>query len=281
MSTTDSNIPAPAKAPAGAGGQAATDSAPAAPTATAPAPANAPPAISTPPKISLDTSSRNSEPALDFAGDVNTNNALPTQTTLSSIEDYPVLDREGKSVPFKSLYTGPNVPRRVLLIFVRHFYCGNCQQYLRALSASITPDALLQLPVPTFIAVIGCGAPSLIQMDGSYSRSGRAPRIPAPRHGDEHPREYRAGTEADTGGSGAGGRGYAAGWWGVFVRAGGGAGGKSGDAGGWGGGGEEGGVVSSDEEYERPCGGAGVEGGVGAGWVGGAGWEREEVDKGC
>lgn len=38
----------------------------------------------------------------------------------------------------------------------------NCQEYLRTLSASITPDALLQLPVSTFIAVIGCGAPELI-----------------------------------------------------------------------------------------------------------------------
>ncbi|OBT86076.1 hypothetical protein VE02_05725 [Pseudogymnoascus sp. 03VT05] len=164
MSTTDAHIPAPAEAPASAS-TAATDSAPAALTAAAaPTTTTASPAASTPPKISLDTSSHHSEPALDFAGDVDTNNILPTQATLSKIEDYPVLDRDGKSIPFKSLYTGPNVPRRVLLIFVRHFYCGNCQQYLKALSASITPDDLLRLPVPTFIAVIGCGAPSLIQM---------------------------------------------------------------------------------------------------------------------
>ncbi|KFY39766.1 hypothetical protein V494_03851 [Pseudogymnoascus sp. VKM F-4513 (FW-928)] len=164
MSTTDAKISAPAEAPTTAS-PAATDSAPAAVTAAAaPTTTATPPTTSTPPKISLDTSSRNSEPAIDFAGDVDTNNALPTQATLSKIEDYPVLDRDGKSVPFKSLYTGPNVPRRVLLIFVRHFYCGNCQQYLKTLSASITPDALLQLPVPTFIAVIGCGSPSLIKM---------------------------------------------------------------------------------------------------------------------
>lgn len=31
------------------------------------------------------------------------------------------------------------------------------------LSAAITPEALLALPVPTFIAVIGCGAPELIK----------------------------------------------------------------------------------------------------------------------
>lgn len=40
----------------------------------------------------------------------------------------------------------------------------NCQEYLRALSASIQADSLLHLPVSTFIAVIGCGDPALIDM---------------------------------------------------------------------------------------------------------------------
>lgn len=40
----------------------------------------------------------------------------------------------------------------------------NCQEYLRTLSESITPDALLQLPVSTFIVVVGCGDPALINM---------------------------------------------------------------------------------------------------------------------
>lgn len=38
----------------------------------------------------------------------------------------------------------------------------NCQEYLRTLTASVTPDSLLQLPVSTFIAVVGCGDPHLI-----------------------------------------------------------------------------------------------------------------------
>ncbi|KAI1823412.1 hypothetical protein F4861DRAFT_531624 [Xylaria intraflava] len=100
----------------------------------------------------------------DFEGDVETNNELPSQATLSAIENYTVLDRDGKTHPFKSLYSGHNVARRVLVIFVRHFFCGNCQEYLRVLSASITPDALLALPVSTFIAVVGCGSPKLIDM---------------------------------------------------------------------------------------------------------------------
>lgn len=43
----------------------------------------------------------------------------------------------------------------------------NCQEYLRSLSASITAEALLQLPIPTFIAVVGCGDPALIDMYAS------------------------------------------------------------------------------------------------------------------
>ncbi|KAK8085277.1 hypothetical protein PG997_006548 [Apiospora hydei] len=98
----------------------------------------------------------------DFQGEVQTNNDLPAQATLKKLENHTVLDASRKSHTFKSLYSGPNVARRVLIIFVRHFFCGNCQEYLRQLSASITPEALLALPVPTFIAVIGCGAPELI-----------------------------------------------------------------------------------------------------------------------
>ncbi|OTB16657.1 hypothetical protein K445DRAFT_30930, partial [Daldinia sp. EC12] len=98
----------------------------------------------------------------EFQGEVQTTNDLPTIETLRKIETYNVLDSDGKSHSFKSLYAGHNSPRRVLIIFIRHFFCGNCQEYLRTLSASVTPEALLQLPVSTFIAVIGCGSPQLI-----------------------------------------------------------------------------------------------------------------------
>lgn len=39
-----------------------------------------------------------------------------------------------------------------------------CQEYIRALCESIKTDALLGLPVSTFITIIGCGDPGLIQM---------------------------------------------------------------------------------------------------------------------
>lgn len=100
----------------------------------------------------------------DFEGEIDTNNELPSHETIRKIQNYILLDRDGKTRPFKSLYSGSNVARRVLIIFVRHFFCGNCQEFLRSLSEAVTPDSLLRLPVSTFIAVVGCGDPSLIDM---------------------------------------------------------------------------------------------------------------------
>ncbi|KAH6840743.1 AhpC/TSA antioxidant enzyme-domain-containing protein [Chaetomium sp. MPI-CAGE-AT-0009] len=101
---------------------------------------------------------------LDFEGSVETNHDLPTLETIRKIDNYTVLDRDGKSHTFRSLYTGRHTARRVLIIFIRHFFCGNCQQYLRTLSESITPPSLLALPHSTFICVVGCGDPALIDM---------------------------------------------------------------------------------------------------------------------
>ncbi|KAK4241004.1 AhpC/TSA antioxidant enzyme-domain-containing protein [Achaetomium macrosporum] len=102
---------------------------------------------------------------LEFDGSVDSNHDLPTLETIRKIDNYVVLDRDGKSHTFRSLYTGRHTARRVLIIFIRHFFCGNCQEYLRALSASsITPSSLLALPLSTFICVIGCGDPGLIDM---------------------------------------------------------------------------------------------------------------------
>lgn len=40
----------------------------------------------------------------------------------------------------------------------------NCQEYLRTLSSSLTPESLSQLSPPTSVVVIGCGSPDLIPM---------------------------------------------------------------------------------------------------------------------
>jgi hypothetical protein len=101
--------------------------APAAPAATAAA--SAPPI--TPPKhLELDTARASTSLELDtskpedFEGEVITNDDLPSPETIKEIENYVVLDRNGKTHTFKSLYSGRNIARRVLVIFIRHFFCG-------------------------------------------------------------------------------------------------------------------------------------------------------------
>lgn len=94
---------------------------PAEATTTAPPPPTAPPSQTAAPSSKPDIDAAN---PLDFDGTVNTNNELPTAETLAKIGDYMLLDRDGKSHPFRSLYSGKHVARRVLIIFVRHFFCG-------------------------------------------------------------------------------------------------------------------------------------------------------------
>lgn len=52
--------------------------------------------------------------------------------------------------------------RRTLVIFIRHFLCGNCQEYLMRLSShpSLSRSNLLRHNVN--VAIIGCGSPSHI-----------------------------------------------------------------------------------------------------------------------
>lgn len=49
---------------------------------------------------------------------------LPSAETLRKVENYTVLDKEGNKHLFKSLYAGPDSTGRVLVIFIRHFFCG-------------------------------------------------------------------------------------------------------------------------------------------------------------
>jgi hypothetical protein len=98
------------------------------------------------PKTSIDTSGSSAkaysiDTAVEFTGDVNTNNEIPTQVVLKSVEDMTVFDKDGRIVPFKNLYSGPNVTRRVLIIFIRHFFCGVCSLSSLTFRNNILTDA--------------------------------------------------------------------------------------------------------------------------------------------
>jgi len=103
---------------------------------------------------------------LEFPKDFDVNDDLSSEETLSKIADYPLLDVDGKQVPFRSVYEGINEERKnhkVLVIFVRHFYCGYCQDYVEYLAKGLpSPTELEALPKPASVIIIGCGAPSLI-----------------------------------------------------------------------------------------------------------------------
>jgi peroxiredoxin len=104
-------------------------------------------------------------PALDCSlnapeGEAPTTNDLPTTELLTKLNDVPLFDAEGKSHSFRSLYAGTDggVDRN-LIVFLRHFFCANCQEYVRALAAEMSPD---KLPSGTRITLISHGAPELI-----------------------------------------------------------------------------------------------------------------------
>ena len=67
------------------------------------------------------------DPSADFKGNIKVNNNPPTKEDLEKIADLPVLDKDGKKHTFKGLYAdNQHGPRRVLIIFIRHFFCGVC-----------------------------------------------------------------------------------------------------------------------------------------------------------
>ncbi|KAG6064314.1 hypothetical protein E4U32_000338 [Claviceps aff. humidiphila group G2b] len=136
------------------------------PVTDAPAPAIAPaPATDaiTPANDPTPTNLSKTRPE-DFDGNVGTDDEIPSKETIAKVAEYRLQDKHGNLTPFKDLYRGSDQKRRVLVIFIRHFYCGNCQEYLRSLAASVTPESLSSLPVSTSIVAIGCGDPALIDM---------------------------------------------------------------------------------------------------------------------
>ena len=79
--------------------------------------------------------------------------ALPPETK----PDLAVLASDGQSTPLTNLTSSASA---VLLVFIRHFYCGSCKDFVRALAAepSLSPQSL----GPTTLCIVGCGQPSLI-----------------------------------------------------------------------------------------------------------------------
>ncbi|VUC31799.1 unnamed protein product [Clonostachys rosea] len=96
------------------------------------------------------------------------NDIPPSAEDLKAIENFVVYDNKEEPRPFKSLYAGPGAASRVLVIFIRHFFCGACKNYVKFLSESASPEKLK--PIDTSIVFVGCGDASLI--DGYVEDTG-------------------------------------------------------------------------------------------------------------
>ncbi|KAL1794138.1 hypothetical protein ACET3X_007559 [Alternaria dauci] len=83
--------------------------------------------------------------------DVDSPRKSPTAEELSEALKIDVYDREGKTRTLGDLVKG----QRTVLVFIRHFWCLNCQAYVRCMSESIPPS---NLPSNTQILVVGCGS---------------------------------------------------------------------------------------------------------------------------
>ncbi|KAK4556942.1 hypothetical protein LTR86_005923 [Recurvomyces mirabilis] len=90
---------------------------------------------------------------------------LPDQATLTQIAPLQVIDENGTKLPFSTLYTTSpsssptSTPQKHLLIFIRHFFCGSCEEYVRALQRH---SSTLSQSNNIHLTIIGSGQPDQI-----------------------------------------------------------------------------------------------------------------------
>ncbi|KAF1913103.1 hypothetical protein BDU57DRAFT_559241 [Ampelomyces quisqualis] len=78
----------------------------------------------------------------------------PTPAELSAALEIEVYDQEGHTKTLGEVVQG----RRTALIFIRHFWCLNCQAYVRCLSEAVPPSNLPTNVQADPVLVIGCGS---------------------------------------------------------------------------------------------------------------------------
>ncbi|KAK0188304.1 AhpC/TSA antioxidant enzyme-domain-containing protein [Armillaria mellea] len=80
-------------------------------------------------------------------------NELPQQSALAEAFEIEISDSTGSTVKFGALLPS-DPPEKVVVVFIRHFFCGSCRQYVEQL-ASVPQDSLEKSN--TRIIIIGCG----------------------------------------------------------------------------------------------------------------------------
>jgi len=89
--------------------------------------------------------------------------ATSSTSVSPEIASLSVLDSNGIAHEFSSLYISDNQNQQTLFVFIRHFFCGSCKDYVCALCEEngITPDELSS--ANKRLIIIGCGQPNLIE----------------------------------------------------------------------------------------------------------------------
>ncbi|KAH9028436.1 hypothetical protein EDB83DRAFT_2422495 [Lactarius deliciosus] len=85
---------------------------------------------------------------------------------LETATDIHVFDKKGGKVRFGDIFND----QKTIVVFIRHFFCGSCMQYVSQL-ATVRADALEE--ASTKIIVVGCGDWSLIE---GYQSTPHSPR---------------------------------------------------------------------------------------------------------
>ncbi|KAF9466651.1 AhpC/TSA antioxidant enzyme-domain-containing protein [Collybia nuda] len=76
---------------------------------------------------------------------------LPDASALLKASKLNIFDSQGKEVDFGTVFK----KEKVIVVFIRHFFCGNCQQQYVEQLAAVPKDGLEK--ASTKIVVVGCG----------------------------------------------------------------------------------------------------------------------------
>lgn len=86
---------------------------------------------------------------------------MPPADEIEELYKVQVIDKNRQKVLFRDLIQSKD-HRRHVVVFIRHFFCGNCYGYVKALSQEMPLNKLEKLRPATKLIIIGCGDPILI-----------------------------------------------------------------------------------------------------------------------
>jgi hypothetical protein len=83
--------------------------------------------------------------------------ALPTHADLEAAAKLDVISESGIRVPFGTLFHD----KKTIVVFIRHFWCRFCQDYMYSVNSSVSPDMLSSRDVN--LVVVGNGSHGMIK----------------------------------------------------------------------------------------------------------------------